>query len=132
MHIVVCLDEQDGILFNNRRLSSDKAVCQRVFSQCRGRLMMNSYSAKLFTGMDILVDDAFLRNAMASDTCFVENLDFVDFLSGVSSITIYRWNRKYPSDVKFPKALLDGWKLEEVADFCGNSHENITQERYIR
>ena len=132
MHIVVCLDDRNGLQFNKRRLSSDQAVCQRVLAQHSGRLMMNSYSAKLFAGEELCVDDAFLQYAAPVDTCFVENLDFMEFLPEIVSITVYRWNRKYPSDVKLPQTLLDGLKLVEKTDFTGNSHEMITQERYVK
>ena len=132
MHIVVCLDDRNGMQFNHRRLSSDQAVCQRLFAQHSGRLMMNSTSAKLFAGMDIIADDAFLRNATAADTCFVEDLEFVDYLPKISKITVYRWNRHYPSDVKFPQQVLAEWCLEATEDFAGNSHDHITEERYVR
>lgn len=132
MHVVICLDERDGISFNNRRLSSDKAVYQRIFAQHSGKLWMNSYSAKLFAEMDVCVNDAFLNHAAAEDTCFVESLDFVDFLPHTVSITVYRWNRHYPSDVKFPQSLLKSWTLKEQKDFAGNSHEIITEERYVK
>ncbi len=132
MHIVICLDERNGISFNKRRLSSDQVVCQRVFAQHSGRLMMSSYSAMLFAQMDIYADDAFLRNAAVDDTCFVENLEFTEYLPEVLSITVYRWNRHYPSDLKFPRSLLDEWSLKQKTDFAGNSHETITEERYVK
>ena len=132
MHIVLCLDDKNGILFNARRLSSDLAVCKRIVAQHSGRLMMNSYSAKLFSDADVLVDDEFLKNAHAEDTCFVENLDFAKYLQDISSITIYRWNRHYPSDVKLPERLLTDWKLIENIDFAGKSHDTITEQRYMR
>ena len=78
------------------------------------------------------MDDLFLEYTTADDTCFVEDLAFTEYLPLVSSITIYRWNRHYPSDVKFPQQLLDEWKWIQSTDFPGNSHEKITQERYIR
>ena len=48
MHMVICLDDRNGMLFNGRRLSSDKAVCSRIREKAQGRLWMNAYSAKLF------------------------------------------------------------------------------------
>lgn len=132
MHIIVCVDDKNGILFNKRRLSSDRVLCQRILSQTAGkRLWMNAYSAKLFTGADICVDDAFLEKAGAEDICFIENADITPFVSGIHAVTVYRWNRTYPSDVKFPAALFENrWKLERREDFSGYSHEVITEERY--
>ena len=41
---------------------------------------------------------------------------------------MYKWNRKYPSDVTFPVAMLDNYQLENVSEFEGNSHDKITEE----
>lgn len=132
MHIVLCLDDRDGILFNHRRVSSDMEVCRRVLAEHSGRLLMNGYSAKLFDNADICAEERFLYKATVEDTCFVEDLEFVDHFAKVSSVTIYRWNRHYPSDVKFPQELLANWSMIECVDFAGNSHDNITKERYVR
>lgn len=132
MHVVLCLDDRNGMLFNARRLSSDAAVCRRVCENHSGRLWVNHYSAKLFSNMDVCVDDAFLQKAEQTDTCFVENLDFTEWLPRVLSITIYRWNRHYPSDVKLPQSLLEDFRLTQTKEFAGNSHEMITEEQYIR
>ena len=34
--------------------------------------------------------------------------------------------------MKFPKDMLNDFKLEGSTDFEGNSHEKITEERYVR
>ena len=60
MHIVICLDDRNGMLFNGRRLSSDKIVCHRILDNVQGRLWMNACSAKLFEGEQICVDTSFL------------------------------------------------------------------------
>lgn len=132
MHFILCLDDRNGMLFNNRRLSSDAVVCQRVFEQHAGSLWMDRCSAKLFADMEVCADEAFLQKAAAGDTCFVESLDFIGHLPQASSITVYRWNRHYPSDVKLPAQLLADWKLCKKTDFPGNSHETITEEVYTR
>ena len=132
MHLIMCLDDRNGMLFNRRRLSSDKAVCQRITANTQGKLWMNSYSAKLFADYEICVDEAFLHNAAAGDTCFVESPDFEKFTETIESITIYRWNRTYPSDRKLPAKLLEGWRMIASVDFPGNSHETITEEKYIK
>lgn len=63
-----------------------------------------------------------------------KNLMFslVLFQMMVDEVYLYKWNRKYPSDVKFPKDMLNDFKLEGSTDFEGNSHEKITEERYVR
>ena len=134
MRIIVCLDERDGMLFNKRRQSSDMTVCRQILEQAAGAgLRMNPYSAKLFSDLDpqIAGSDDFLEKAEDA-WCFVENADITPYISQITAITIYRWNRRYPSDVKFPIHLFaDRWKLTGSRDFPGNSHETITREDYV-
>lgn len=131
MHIIICLDDRNGVSFNKRRLSSDCAVSQRIMHNTEGTIWMCKNSAKLFPEYPICAEDDFLNRANDSDTCFVENLDFLRHLSRVHMITVYRWNRHYPSDVRLPADILANCKLLDVNEFPGNSHEKITEERYI-
>lgn len=132
MHIVLCLDDRNGILFNKRRLSSDRIVCQRIAERVCGKLWMNNYSAKLFADTSVCIDEAFLQKAGAGDTCFVESPDFMQVEDRIESITVYRWNRAYPADTKISAELLSRWQLTGTEDFPGNSHETVTEERYAR
>ena len=132
MHIVLCLDDKNGLLFNHRRISFDRAVCSRIYERHSGKLMMTHYSVKIFPDMEVVADDLFLHNAETGDTCFVEDLAFVDYLTSVESITVYRWNRQYPSDTRLPQQLLEEWKKIQTTDFAGSSHEIITEEVYVR
>lgn len=134
MHIIVCLDDANGMLFNKRRQSADRVVCRRILEKTApGPLWMNTYSAKLFAdeGADICIDDAFLDKAGVGAWCFVENEDISLYAGKIESVTIYRWNRRYPSDTRFPMALFTpGWRLVQKEDFPGNSHETVTEEVY--
>lgn len=136
MKIIVCLDDRNGMLFNKRRQSSDRLVCQRVIELVGdGVLWMNAYSQPLFDGLggNICVDDAFMMHAGQDDYCFVEDLDVKPYIAGVSEVIIFRWGRIYPSDLRFSaQLLLDGWKQAAVTRFEGNSHDTITQEVYRR
>ncbi len=132
MHIFLCLDDRNGISFNGRRLSSDCVVCQQITETAQGKLWMNSSSAKLFAGYSVCVDEDFLAKAGMADSCFMESTEFMDTMSKVTYITVYRWNRHYPSDVKLSDSVLNGWKLVLRREFSGNSHDVITEERYER
>ena len=132
MHIVLCMDERNGMLFNRRRVSSDRAVSSRVLQHVTGRLLVSNYSAKLFEDAEVCIDDSLLENAGQGDTCFVENLDFVQCLDRIATITVYRWNRHYPADTKLPQHILDAFTLTESEDFPGNSHDVITEEKYVK
>lgn len=133
MHIAVCLDDRDGMLFNKRRLSADRAVTARLLEMTGdGCLWMNGYSGKLFAEDDRLrVAEDFLEQAAQGDICLVENVDITRYKEIIKKLTVFRWNRVYPADVKFPMALFPEKQLVSRTEFAGNSHERITQEDYV-
>lgn len=134
MKLIVCLDDHNGMLFNNRRQSSDRILCQRVLELAEGNLLcMNRYSRKLFgeTVDNIRVDECFLELAGDNDYCFAENVDVSPYIKQADTVIIFRWNRVYPADLYFPMELLKDWKKVESFEFGGNSHEKITQEVYL-
>lgn len=131
MNLIICIDDNGGISFNNRRLSRDKVLCERILSFTKNKtLWMNKYSYKIFSAENICVDNEFLSKAKSDDFCFVENIDFLQFLDNVNKIIVYKWNRVYPSDLKLDKSILNNKSLISTVDFKGNSHEKITEEMY--
>ncbi|MBR4072819.1 MAG: ribonuclease Z [Clostridia bacterium] len=134
MNIIVCLDDKNGMLFNKRRQSSDSELINRVLEIVgENKIWINSYSENLFESKkgNIIVDDNFLNCSEAGDYCFVENMDLTPFFEKIENIIIYRWNRNYPSDKKFPVEILSKrWKKNSSFDFKGNSHDKITEEIY--
>ncbi len=133
MKLIVCLDDKNGMLFNRRRQSADALVCLRILTAANGSpLWMNSYSRTLFGQLEgnFRVDERFLENAGQGALCFVEDVDVTLFMPQVEKIVVYRWNRVYPADLRFPS--LAQWRLTECTDFEGSSHDRITQEVYVR
>lgn len=133
MQLIVCLDDRDGMMFGGRRQSKDRVLRERVLEMARGRrLLMSEYSAKQFSDCDaITVDNAYRRRARKDDVCFAEDGEIS--LDGVTELVIYRWNRHYPSDKKFPyDPEACGFRKVQTVDFAGNSHEKITEEIYTR
>ncbi len=135
MHIIVCVDDRGGMLFNKRRQSRDSAVRSRILSGLNGkRLLMNSYSFGQFeadaAANSVLTAENFLDVAENGDVCFVENISLLPYLDKIETITVYKWNRTYPSNVKLPAELTDGRTLISTSDFVGSSHEKITEEIY--
>ena len=133
--LILCLDDSNGMMFNNRRLSKDKKIRERILKiTSMSKLFMNSYSYNQFKDenfTNIIVDEDFLKNASKSDYCFVENSKISEYLNKVEKIIIYKWNRKYPSDMKFELNLKDPlFKLIQNTDFEGNSHKKISEEVY--
>ena len=130
----ITLDDRMGILFNNRRLSRDEEVCRKVCSLSEGkRLLMNSYSAKLFQEFEngITVSENFMEEAGEGDFCFVENVKLLPYANKIEKLIAFKWNRHYPSDTK-TDIDFSLWKLSESVEFAGKSHEKITMEVYVR
>lgn len=134
MILVVCVDDNSGMLFNHRRQSMDSVLRRRLLKLCRGRkLWMNAYSRGQFDdgAAGITVDEAFMQKSGADDYCFAENVSVKPFEDKVKKIILYKWNRVYPADLYFDIDLKK-WRLAESRDFKGSSHEKITEEVYIR
>lgn len=135
MVLIVCLDDKNGMLFAGRRQSMDRNVRSRILEQVGSKpLWMNGYSAGQFDkSANIYVDDDFLLHAEDGDFCFLENSDITEHIVKVEKLIIYRWNRIYPSDVKFPLHLLTQKMIKRsCVDFPGYSHELITEEIYTQ
>ena len=50
MHIILCVDDRFGMLFNGRRLSRDSALVEDAVKLCKGsKLWVNEYSDGLFS-----------------------------------------------------------------------------------
>jgi len=133
MKVIVCLDDNNGMMFNNRRQSKDETLRCRIIEK-NDHILMNEYSYGQFSQMsagNITVCDDFLDKATDEDTCFVENSNLSDFSDKITAITVYRWNRSYPYDMVFDLDLSQ-YTLTGREDFAGNSHENITEEVYIK
>lgn len=133
MNIIVCIDDEYGMLFNHRRQSRDRLLRERILMLTKGtKLWMNLYSAKQFEeecADNIIVDEDFIHNAGNGEYCFVETEYITKHIPKIEKIILYRWNRRYPSDFKFALDLSD-WTMESTFEFAGSSHEKITEEIY--
>ena len=122
------------MLFHNRRVSADRVVTEKILELAGDApIFMRPYSAGLFPiGTNVVATDDYLKIAGTGQICFAESEDLALYLNKARKVILFQWNRQYPSDVKFPKHLLQvPWKLVSVTDFSGYSHEQITQEVYV-
>ena len=130
MKIIACIDDDNGILFNNRRQSRDRNVIEKIYEITNGqKLWIAEFSSSLFDERAI-VDEDMLEKAESDDFCFVENLSLLPYKDKIDSLYLFKWNRRYPSDVKFDFTL-DGFSLVRTEYFAGSSHEKITLEVYV-
>lgn len=130
---IICIDDNNGMMFNNRRQSRDAAVVEKITELSKGSILwMNSYSKKLFADSDnICVSDTFLSECKENEFAFVENSALLPFEANITKLIVFRWNRDYPFDVTLD-INLDALKLTSSEKFAGNSHEEITMEVYVK
>lgn len=130
MHLILCVDDRDGISFCGRPLSRDRELNAHMLRMADGKkLWMSPNSAALFPEGTVCSARDFLSQAGAGEYCFAETV-LPDSSAFLESVTLYRWNRAYPSTVRFPRSLLEGMHLVHREEFPGYSHETITLERF--
>lgn len=133
MHIHLCLSDEDGMLFNHRRQSRDRVLCERLLATLSQErpLYLSPYSAPLFSafGHPLHISEHFLTEAGEGDVCFVEDRALLPHLARMETLTVYRWNRTYPTDTVCDLPWQD-FTLLSREDFTGSSHERITKEIY--
>ena len=131
MHLILCVDNRDGLSFCGRRLSRDRRLCEQILQLTTGStLWMSAYSEPLFPGASVRVDEDFQHRAGKGEYCFLEVTPLLDAYNDLESVILYHWNRDYPATTKFPRTLLDAMHLAYSEEFPGSSHEMITMERY--
>lgn len=135
MKVIVCCENSNGVLFNNRRVSQDRVVSERIIELTKSsKLWMDNYSYSLFKELNapnINLTENILSEAADSEYCFVEKQALVPYEKWISEIFVFRWDRDYPFDKEIDVDLSD-WKLKCSEEFRGNSHEKITMEVYER
>jgi hypothetical protein len=133
MKIAVCIEKSGGMLFNDRRVSRDSVVQQKLLKLVgEASICINEYSAKLFEDSSKLkISNDFLSVATDEDICFIENVDVP--IDEASEVYLFQWNRDYPADVYFDYNLKEcGFKKVSSEKFEGSSHKKITLEIYRR
>lgn len=126
MTIILCLDDKNGLSFNNRRQSRDKILIEdimqndNVYILERSAYLFAEYSVNKVNNVSDLPDDA---------VYFHEITDPKNIINQFDTVIIYRWNRHYPSDVKFEFAM-NNYKKTYEEEFVGFSHDKITKEVY--
>lgn len=129
MTLIVCLDDKNGMMFGARRQSRDSTLIQRIITlTAEKNLVLSPYSAPLFSEKkELIVSDDPATACGKDDFLFVENTPLPE--SGIDTLLLYKWNRRYPATRSFSLST-DPFVLRESTDFIGSSHERITEERW--
>lgn len=135
MILIACIDERNGMLFNNRRLSRDRILLNHIIEITKNeKLWITNFSQDLFDNIEnknIIIDNECIKKANKNEYCFIENIDISTFFESVDKVILYNWNRHYPADMYF-NVSLDNWVLNFENEFTGSSHEKITEKIYVR
>ena len=130
MIAIVCLDENNGMFFNERRQSKDRYVIRDIVHMVENNtLYINEYSKELFenTPANIQISEDYFNQVSDNEYCFIEN-QIVDILKA-KKVVVYRWDKVYPADYKLP---LRQYNLVSTLEFQGYSHDKIGKEVYER
>ena len=128
MEIIICLDDNNGMLFNNRRQSRDSKLLWDIKNGLEDRLTIFPFSEKLVSSAEIPYE-IMSGSASENTVLFVEDRGIKEFLPVTNKITVYRWNRVYPADLTLDIDLAkEGFRSVSVYEFAGSSHEKITKE----
>ncbi len=125
MKIIACVDNNNGLLFNHRRLSKDRNVILDIENVIKeNEFACSEYSSQLF--LNSKFKSFTIKNELPQGGYFFAEDILPKDLKNVDEIILYRWNREYPSDLKFE---IDLKKYNEVdrKEFLGYSHEKITK-----
>ena len=131
MKVIVCLDKNNGMLFNRRRQSRDARVFEDISTYAE-RLSASPFSEKLLSsyGVPHSVDENFPENAK-DGYAFVENIPLLPYEESITEVIVYRWDKIYPADVTLDLPLAE-FKLLSTEELSGNSHQTIQKETYVK
>lgn len=133
MTAIFCVDNNFGLMWNNRRQSRDSAVLEDIKNSFKGeKICISAYSEKLFSEAGVnyeLCESLEKQNGII----FVEDKYNSDLLNLADEVILYHWGRDYPADAVFDISLLNAeFTLAESTAFKGTSHIEIRKERYTR
>lgn len=131
MIAILCLDNNNGMMFNDRRQSQDRVLRKYIAEMTKDeKVYMNAYTKKLYEEIEHpIVSEDFLQKAGKGEPCIVENLSLNPVIDQIEEIVIFRWNKVYPSD-QILDVDLGEWNLVEEEQIEGSTHE-ITKQIYL-
>lgn len=127
-NLIVCLSNNNGMMFNNRRQSRDRLLLEKLCTDFKNeRIIIHEYSTLLFNGLNVEVK-SIIEDEDA--TFFIEDPDLIPTDMVFDKIIIVRWNRDYPAD-KFFERDMSNYTCVNSEEFVGKSHDEILIETYV-
>ena len=131
MKLIVCVDSNNGMLFNNRRQSKDRILIQHILDLIgENKLWITEFSKNIFKDKEYnLFEIQDIEKIKKNDYVFIENHSPKILEDKVNEIILFNWNREYPADTFFDISL-DNWVLESEEEIEGFSHKKIIKKIY--
>ncbi len=132
MYIAICIDDNNGMMFNRRRQSRDRVLLDDLIKLANGKLYICEYSEKLLSQRkDLQTEIGYFpeKDGVFFAECAVTH----DMVCSAEGLIVYHWNRLYPQDLAFefdPEE--EGFKLISTEEFEGSSHDVITKKIWKR
>ena len=131
MILITCVEKNNGMLFNNRRVSQDRKVIEDIREFVGdSEILITNFSEELFMS-DENARTVNVIEKRNEQFYFLEDVQPSTIEDKIEKIILYNWNVDYPADMYFDIDLKE-WKLESEYEFEGFSHEKITRKIYIR
>ena len=131
MILITCVEKNNGMIFNSRRVSRDRKVIENIREFVGdSEILITDFSKELFMEDENVREVNVIEN-QNGQFYFLEDILPSTIEDKIEKIILYNWNVDYPADMYFDIDL-KGWKLESEYEFEGFSHEKITRKIYIR
>lgn len=135
MKLIVCVDDNWGMMFNHRRQSQDAAVRADMLCMTgKQKLFVSPYTAGQFAEAEqerLHISECFLQEAKAGEYCFVEDPALLSGELRPEELVLYGWNRGYPADGYFTPPGQD-YTLISYESMVGTSHPQLWKKVYKR
>lgn len=132
MTVIICVDNNGGILFNGKRQSKDRALRKYlldIVEKENSRIAMSPYTYSQFKDNErkeiIDVKDAF---SFDEDYIFLEQSISISW-EKVNNLILCCWNRDYPADEYFNLPIGVECILQKTEEIVSDSH-TLTIETY--
>lgn len=132
MKLILCKEDQNGLMFFGKRLSLDAVLRQKILELVgAGKLCVTEYTARQFESRERLFVCEDFSAAERADFCFAEMA--APPIEAAEELYVFSWNRRYPADsfLDMKKVEAD-FKVVRTEDFVGSSHPKITLTVYKR
>ena len=125
--VALCIDKENGMLFYDKRQSSDREVRKMICSMT-DKIYVDEYTALQFVEPYLKEQLVVVEHpeAIKKGLAFIERSEIPE---DADMIVIFKWDKKYPATTLF-NFRLDGYRKVRKKKFRGFAHEKIEMSVY--